>query len=296
MDRPIYIGEIPGRSSNIDDGKWTTKRSFYVRSRDENDGDVDIITAINFPVQYGDLHPRSPGLYARKFNAKQDSKHWNKWVVEVEYRRADTADTSSGALDDNPILRQPDISYDTETIQVAARGEVDQEGVTIKPMANSAGEPYDPHPEDQLEIMLINITRWGDPFFSLQQFFAVQNSVNSNPFTFGDLVVEARKCKIRLRISKEQRHNAADGSLILYRQFDILLAINPLGWDLELLDFGTFYRDASNIKRFIDDTGEELGLLDGSGGKLATGTTEVYNFWKSKKTTNFGFLNLPAGP
>lgn len=296
MDRPLYIGEVPGQTSTIDDGKWNNTRSFYVRSRNRDDRDVDIYTAIGFPVAYGDLHPRSPGLYARKFSAKQDSKNWNKWTVTVDYRRADISNTDNGVLDDNPILRRPDISYDTETIQVAARGEVDEDGKTIKPMTTSAGEPYDPHPEDQLEIMLINITYWGEPFFSLRQFYATQNSVNSNAFTFGDLAIQAREAKVRIRISKEQRHNSPDGTLVLYRQFDLLLAVNPLKWDLELLDFGTFYRDAGKVKRFIDDTGEELGLLDGNGGKLADGADEIYNFWESKKTTDFSFLALPAGP
>lgn len=291
-----YVGEKPGRSSSIDDGNVTVSRSFYVRAESENEDSPDILAVPGLPVAYGNVHPRFPGLYARKFTAKQDSKHWNKWLVTVDYRRSDTADTSSGTLDDNPILREPDISYDTETIQVAARGEVNDEGETVKAMANSAGEPYDPHPEDQMEIMLINITRWGDPFFSLREFYATQNSVNSNAFTFGDLQIPARSCKTRIRISKTNRHSSPDGAISLYRQFDILLAVNPLGWDLELLDFGTFYREDSKIIRFIDDTGEELGKLDGQGGKLAEGQEEAYNFWASKKETDFSFLALPAGP
>jgi len=288
----------------------TSRRTFIVIAESRTESDFDILNSTGFPVRYGDLHPRNAGVFALDFSVSQDSKHWNKWTVEVGYKRPEESQDAENNPDDNPLLRQPDISYDTESVTVAAVGERDSNGNVTKGIVTSAGEPYDPHPEEEIEILLINITSWELPWFSVRDFLALQNGVNDAAFTFGDATFGEGQAKVRIRFGKTEQYtlkdpdnpNSAPGTVVRYRQRDILLAVNPLGWDLSLLDFGTYYRAEGSIRRFIEDEqdAQEMGLLDGQGGRLADGnpigSNAVFNFWKNRKRVPFGFLNLPAGP
>jgi hypothetical protein len=292
--------EVKGRSSNQSTSERTAERSFICRAENTAEDGHDMFVATGMPVAFGDAHPRIGGIFALDWSAQQDSEAWWKWTVTVSYRTPDQSqgDDPTDNPDDNPILRDPDISYDTESIMVAARGEVDNNGEITKAIVTSAEEPYDPHPEEEIEVLLINITRWVIPYFSVQLFFNLQNSVNANGFTFGDATIGEGKAKIRIRIGPTQRQVLADGSTVQFRQHDIMIAASPIGWDIELLDFGTYFKDGGKIKRFIDDgeDAKEFGLLDGSGGKLTAGAQPHYNFWKSRKRSSFAALNLPAGP
>ena len=300
-----------GRTSQLSTDDITSSRRFIIISTNRNESDFDIFAATGLPVSYGQRHPRNAGVFALDWSATQDSRHWYKWVLEIGYKRPEENQDADSNPDDNPLFRQPDISYDTESVTVAAAGERDSDGNVTRGIVTSAGEPYDPHPEEEIEILLINITRWVPPFFSVRDFLRLQNGVNDAAFTFGDATFQEGQCKVRIRIGKTEQYTLKDpmgtpGAVVRYRQHDLLLAVNPLGWDLRLLDFGTYYKDGGGkIKRFIDDgdDAQELGLLDGDGGKLpapadgeAVGSNAVFNFWKNRTRVPFTFLALPAGP
>lgn len=305
--------ETPGRNSQLTASSITSSRTFYVIAESRAESDFDIFGATGMPVRYGDRHPRNVGVFALEWSATQDPRHWYKWTVEVGYTRPEENQDSENNPDDNPLLRMPDISYDTESVTIAATGERDADGNVTKGIVTSAGEPYDPHPEEEVEILLINITRWELPFFSVVDFLRLQNGVNDAAFTWGDATFEEGQAKVRIRIGATQQHtlkspadpndpNDRPGQIVRYRQHDILIAVSPLGWDLRLLDFGTYYNDDGAIKRFIEDGSDakEMGLLDGAGGKLADGdpigSNAVFNFWKNRTRVPFDFLALPAGP
>ena len=284
------IGEDRARKFNRD----SRERAFIVKSTAKTEYAEDIAAVV--PVDYGDAHPRNAGYYAKEFDATQDSSCWWKWIAVVKYARKEGQEDPDGNPEDLPLLRDPEISIDTETISIAARGEVDSSGDLVKAIATSAGEPYDPSPEEELEILLVNITRWELPNFSMAQYYAYQNGVNDAAFMFGDQSIAEGHCKIRTRIGRRERHVANDGTETEFRQYDYTLAVSPLSWDIELLDFGTYYLDAGgNVKKFIDE-GKEFGLLDGAGGKLPDAADPEYNTWKNKRRVDFTALSLPTGP
>lgn len=293
-------GELKGKTGEVSNDGQRAVRRFVVVSTDRTEGFIDIVAVVLAVAAHGSAHPNASGIFASKYSATQDDSAWFKWTVVVDYEPPEfSQDDPATNPDDNPLLRQPAISYDTESIFIASRGEVNSSGEIIKGMVNSAGEAYDPVPtEDEVDLLLINITRWRTPFFSLSAYFDLQNGVNQNAFTFGDLSIPARHCKVRLRMSETRIHTSPNSSQVEYRQEDLLLVVHPLSWDLTALDFGTFYKDGGATKRFIEDGSDakEFGLLDGNGGKKADNATEVYNFWKSRKQIPFTFLNLPAGP
>jgi hypothetical protein len=68
-------------------------------------------------------------------------------------------------------------------------------------------------------------------------------------------------------------------------------------WDVHIQDKGWRYLDANGVLRDIQvenkDADEPL-LLNGAGGKLATGAAPVYRTFQDKKRKNWQFLDLPT--
>jgi len=293
------IGEIVGRSGGISADSADRTRKFRVQSDNKADYESTILSTIGLP-QYNNLHPDDPTLRVRKLVAEQRTDIWEIWIVTVTYEEPETDDPENNEFD-NPLERLPDISIDTQSILIAARGEVNSSGTITKAINNTANEPFDPHPEEEVEILAINITRWAIANFSMLTYYKYQNAVNESTWTFGDLSVPEGDAKIRLRIGKREfwRHPVT-GVSYSYRQYDFEVLVSPIGWDIELLDWGSAYLDGGVLKKFVnypaDGDGNEFGKLDGAGGKLADGAAPVFLTFKNKKRVDFGALNLPTGP
>ena len=293
------FGEVPERELTSTADSKERKRVFLVRTSAKTEYGEDVMLAPGVP-QYGDIHPRNAAMVARRFKPKQDRRAWWKWTLEVGYVVPDQQEDPEDNPDDNPLLRDAEITYSTESITIASRGEVDASGNITKAIVNSAGEPYDPTPEEEIQVLLVTYRRWEVPNFSVSLFYSFQNAVNDGNFAIGDLTIGEGFAKVIMLVGKTERHLDPDDVETKYREFEYRIMVNPLGWDLEVLDWGTFYFESNEKKLFVDEQNQEFGLLDGSGGRL-TGDppapgTEVYNKWKNKERKDFSLLNLPAGP
>ena len=71
---------------------------------------------------------------------------------------------------------------------------------------------------------------------------------------------------------KSKSRNGTD-----YLEISFAIKTKPT-WDLELLDYGSYYLDENGDKKEFktDDGHETQGKLDGSGGKLADGAADVF--------------------
>lgn len=281
------IGEDRARKFSVDN----RQRSFIVRAANRDEYAEEIIAACG--VDWGDFHPNNAGYYAKDPTVEQDSGCWWKWTVNWDYARITADEDPENNPEDNPLLREPQMTYDTQTISIASPGGYDDDGELI-PYVSSAGEPYDPPPEEDLEILIISITRWESPGFSLSEYFNYQNSANSDAVTIGDLGIQPGFIKLRLRIGKREKHVANDGTVTPYRQFQYVLAVSPLTWDIILLDQGSYYRDDAGDPVKFTSQNKEFGLLDGSGGQLADDADPVFKNFKNKKRVPFAPLNLPS--
>ena len=290
------IGEKKGRQYNDQNRTMT----FIVRAEQRSEDAEDILAAV--PVVPGMWHPKSFGYYADTPDVTQDSVAWWKWIVVWNFKRVVGNEDPETNPDSNPLLFEPEISIDFQTIEVDAKGELLDDG-TYRPIANSAGEPYDPHPREELEIMMISIARNEAPAFSLKKLRQFQNGVNATDWDFGDETIESGKAKIRIRVSpKRSKVLELDQQVIQYRRYEYMIAVNPLGWDIELLDWGPSYISGIDeggnpvSKLFSKTDDKEMGLLDGSGGKLPSDGVAQFLTWQNKERVAFGDLNLPQGP
>ena len=288
---PVLLGEKSGRNYGAAVDGDTASRIFLVRSNNRNDHGTEILFTPGIPLPY-DYHPTNPTLRALQLDADQDSGVWWKWTVTVEYTKPEDDE------DENPLNRDPEITFATESFMVAVVAEANQStGNPEGAIANSAGEPLDPPPETEEDILIVNITRneTNEPF-SVVQFYNFTNSLNSDSFTFGDATFQPGQVKLRITIGKREEYVDQNQDITYYRSVSYMIAANPRGWDLDYLDQGSYYKDGDTEKPFEVEGERTVGLLDGSGGKLADGAMAIFLNKKIKKRVAFSTLNLPAGP
>lgn len=175
-------------------------------------------------------------------------------------------------------------------------------GKTLRDPCNSAGVPFDPLPEYELDITVLRITKyvrdWDDT-----QIAKYRGTINNDHF-----VINKPDYNFSLTVSPfVGKMKQFSGSFhfqdnIKYWKHTIELHINPLGWRFPLLDRGTTktvrdddptsstYGDMQP-KRIVDTDGiplTEPQKLDGNGGLLRPGRDPVYLLYAKYEEVPYG--------
>ena len=301
----VSIGEKRGREYQLQPGSTSAKRGFKVRIDQRNENIYSILGAAG--VDYGAGHPDDSTLYALDFSAKQFRDSWQHWDVDIRYQNPDELGTDFQL---NPLLRAAEIDYDTETDFYVAPGTVNQSTGELEDVfMTSAGEPYDPQPEQEVQILVVNISRNEPASFSVDLFARYNDSTNSAAWTIGDYTAQRGQAKLRARIGRaEIWKNPATGAVTVFRPVDYQIKIHPLGvWDIVLADAGSYYKEPPagggagpdlQVPFVTTDMPPVpyIGYLDGSGGKLGDGANPVFNQYENKRRLPFSALFLPPGP
>ena len=294
------VGEKSGQELGISDGDIDARRFFQIRADDRTESKYDIIAAAN--VVYGSAHPdpEFANLVAIDFRAKQDDREWFKWIVEIDYRSPEGGVATEQL---NPLLRPAQISYATEETVYYEPGTVDQTTGALQGVyANSAGELYNPPPEDELTIMVINIQRFEMEVFSVATLYDYNGAQNEDTFIIGDLVAEPGFARLRVGVGHVLEWSSV-GIVTRYRPVSYQIKIHPLSWDTFLADAGSYFIPesgpfAGKRQNFITDKEPRekyIGFLDGSGNELPDGADPVFNRFE-KKRRPWSILSLPPGP
>jgi hypothetical protein len=230
------------------------------------------------------------------------------WTVEVVYQSQtkDPSKQSGGGggggqpgqpQASNPLLRPPSVDWQTRYRTVARLTTVDELPRSQKrPIANSAGTPYDPPPTEQEPMRVLTFRRNEStfrPYQTLLYIWRVNNDVFQGYPAYTVLCENI--------VGTEQYENSVRYWDVTYT---FLFADHH---DTELLDKGPNYLtedngDGRKPKEFRDSTGRPIGdqLLDGNGNPLprnpVTGkyTGEPVNLrFETKLSARFADLNIP---
>ena len=204
----------------------------------------------------------------------------------------------------HPLEYAVDVNYVYDASSPASDGKY--------PVVNSALEPYSPPPEVFRQNTLIRVTRnlalssslWKDAL-------DIRNTINSDKFKWrrGPAVIDVkeRQCRIKVRIGEQVDYRSKTGKKSSYANLEVQFVIRKESWNIDLLDQGSQYLDTAgksiNLRIFDDDwaiasgtkilpievAGERsLGLLDGTGEKLATGGAKFFNRYQGYVQNNHG--------
>lgn len=286
------------RGKQGEKGVVTYTRSFSVITDDPRDGPQIVRQAAGIP-RYGDTYESGndsdPAATCREIEPqlKEPQHDQTKWKVICNYSSANDANSNQP---ENPLEREADVDWNgAEYGRVVDIGDlVDDSGAVLEEdvqIESSAGKPYrDPAPEIEDSHWIVTITKnlAAVPPWILQY----KNAVNSDVFTIDGIVIQIRMARIVApRIGKWQQENG-----VRYRQVSIDIDlkdpdIEPLGWILELPDYGLGYLDDDG--KFVnsyDRAGQVQAqpiFLDGNGNPLDLGDDRVYRRYRVRKEISY---------
>lgn len=161
------------RWANDVPGGWEVGTSYVVVTDDPvNDGPIEVARAPGLPFK-DDRHEQFPILFCDEIAPRQRPGTLTIWDVDVVYRVPDDEPIIS------PLAEPLKVQWGKTTIQEPYYFDVD--GV---PIANSAGEPYDPPRTRPRTVPSLRIVR-NEPSYNPALFQPFFDSVNALPFWHG---------------------------------------------------------------------------------------------------------------
>lgn len=297
----IRVNEIhEGRQSQAQDtGDRTYSRSFYVWTNSKNDGPLVVRLAPGIP-RIGEPYVERNGLvdlavYCKSVTADQDSSSFYKWKVKCDYSSRSPGGHDPSENDPNPLLRPCKVKFSSrakkKALEFAALVEFDAEGnetvTEDAPVQNTANEPFDPPPEDEVFVGTLVFTR-NEPFFDEALLFGsgYLRAVNEDQFRS---FAPGTCC-----LANVEATDAWDKAIGKYYEVAYTVEVDPEGFDLKLLDAG--YRDRDGNDLVSRKTGAHRSgpsMLNGLGYELGEGEDPVKLTYRSRKKKPFAALNLP---
>jgi len=257
---------------------------------------VDTTTAAAVPKPQ-EKHPGDPRAVVVGVSASTEDT--NKiWQIEVNYEVIkgegphDTEDETEDPCDKRPVVRFGSAPYQkivTKAYQVG-----DEYGIPTQPIQNSAGDPFDPPIQEEINRPVIHC-EYNVRKFSPALKLMLEGSINQEAVTVAGIRIPARKARISL-LEANPLYDDYDN---LYWQMTIELELNGEGFNHRILDQGFYYLTGSPaVKKEItakDKDGADVAVtepqkLNGTGG---IGTTPVYLEFQTKWPLIWKSLNLP---
>jgi hypothetical protein len=190
------------------------------------------------------------------------------------------------------------VSWDQETITVPIRfafkdrsAAADPAAERSTPILNSAGDPYDPLPEEDAQVEVLTITRW-EKTIDNDKLRRYAGATNSKVFAGG-----AEGAALMMPIKRRRQYE--NGQFLWQVTYQIKFAPPhiPWLWDHRLVDQG--FRELKDGKRIpIWKNGQQVTapeLLDGAGRPLPDSEVSKGVFsqrFYTRRRMDFGPLNL----
>lgn len=293
------------RTGSLEYDKATFRRVFLVETDSPNDGPLTAIVGVmnNMVIGIGSAYiagnDSSPYAVLLRFDASPTGEDPLEWQVTAEYGKPPREGVA-----DNPLDEPTTLDIEGESIEEAI--ERDKDGNLIE---NSAGDKFDPPLTVDKDRIVITITRneatdayatanpgYTGPVFDYATISANVGKVNSTTY----LGYAARRVRMkRPRIRRMFNEDIGYYWNVVYR-FEVIdeeyvnssSTVLGSGWDRVILDSGYRFKDGSDLKMITIDGQpvQEPALLDGSGGKLSTGSNPVYLTFRVHEETDLSAI------
>lgn len=322
-----------GRRGDFNDQavrKYT--RVFRVFFASGLEGPLDVVNLAGLPhagdPYVGASGETDPDAWCRTAQPTQDADDPRYWTVTYEYS-SETADNQdqgaasnqtgnggSGGMPRDPMQRSPVVRWGKQNFSRA----VEVDTLTLKPICNSSGEPFDPPPEVEQAYLTLSIVR-NEANYDPDKALRYTNAVNDAAWTVAGknfVADEARCLGITADLKFEQ--GAIFWSVayeFVFNKVDFLGPEIRGGWTMRIADRG-HYSQQNGKFNFADPTssqnplpgdlsaskpkkprdaldGSILGgiiFLDGNGAPLEIGAKPVYLPFSVYRYEDFSALNL----
>lgn len=309
----LTCGERPDQreAEHREDGSRLYRRVYLVTTSSKLDGPIAVLRSPELPMLF-DAYNTGRELDSEALCIGRRPRQISPtcWEVEVEYdsKLDDTSKKNKQDPNENPRNGNPDewgakVGVSFENIQkpvdhVLEAGLAGDAGPYMLPAdiqakfrgcVNSANEPFDPPPMYDVAVPILTFTIFRKAF-NWQVVGQFVNAVNADPF-FG---ANQRQFRITQISTGGPENKTINERTIWYYPITIEMKYAREGWDLTVLDQGSYYLDTGAKKAFATEDGQPyIGLLDGAGGKLADGAKAVFRVFRVYTEIAFAGLGLP---
>ncbi len=284
----VFFGLLPDSGAGeatLDSAKITRR---YLVQLDSFALDADAACNVaGIPAAF-DAHPTVTLARVRRKSASRVGNSLY-WQVEVEYSTPEKGQDEEE--NEDPLEDKPTMSISYEDREEVITGTLDSDRTRQNGIRNSAGELFDPPPMRTVSSLVLTIGQnYGTNFNAVASAVTYMDCINSDTF----LGLGPKTCKICSVSPKTETRQVGDEKKD-YLHIEWTIKVKPT-WDLELLDYGSYYLDDGKKVEFkTDDAHPYQGLLNGSGEKVADGGSAVFLPAKQVYTkTAFSALNLPS--
>ena len=202
--------------------------------------------------------------------------------VTAEYSNKIDSGSGSGSVNPDPLLRPADITWGFNTYTKVV--DIDTSG---DPVTNSAGDLFDPPPEDEIYRLKVSISQ-NEASFNPATAWQLIDTTNNAPITIAGAPVVANQALLQHMGATAQYENG-----VSYAKVNYEIELSP-DFTLYLLDIGFYEIATANTKtKNKDDAMREVTepfLLNGSGVKLATGGTPQFLPFTIKESVSWAGL------
>ena len=294
----IFVGEKrDGKEGSQVVGSITDRRTFIVRTDNQQDGRVTVLAAAGLPRMF-DLYQTDTDVdhasHAIRRNARQTSRF--VWEVTIEYS-TEVEFESEEVQDFLGVPIRVAISWvkDQEVIEGSIE-EVSQnpdKAPLSDGAVNSAGEPFDPPVTKDVSRMVLTFHQ-NEPTYSILRARRYVDRINSDPwFGFGP-----QELKMEAIVTPGKQSVIQNDIPVQFYPIQYVIAVNLQTWNKFILNQGTFYREGGIPgvrKAFLTEEGfPRIGLLAADGDKLEAGEDSTYTQINAYLRDVFGALGLPA--
>lgn len=230
----------------------------------------------------GDAYPQDAKAKCVSKTPRSYGEDGRVWLVEVRY--VSTPRLVNVTPRARPWMKTPKVHWGTHVVRRSIAKDMDSNAIL-----NSAGDPFDPPVEREVHYPALTITRY-ERNYVISNAMDYIDKINQFGMTIAGLVIEEHQALIT---KYEGTNVEVDGVKCWEVNYEILF--DKDGWQVVLLDAGYYYLSGGSPKRFADKDGDgkiDVGLLDGSGGQLASGAEKQYKSFRVYLQKDFGPLGL----
>lgn len=278
----------PGPLTQRRDG-FSITRTFIVRVNSHADGPITVDQAVGLP-QIGNYYQSAseshPFLFCTRRSIRRSGDKSLAWTVECEYESPSPSERDRQQQDPN------NPTFDLPVIRVGSSSELRDVVKTVgdnpKPIVNSAGDPFKPHPKKEVFFPTLMIQR-NEPITTPlgRTQLAYIGKINEDEF-WGLEPGQWRCVRIDGNIASR---TIASGAQFPYVAVSYEFQSRDT-WDLEMLDEGWNHIDSGNKLAFKTKSGTAYAdFLDGSTG--AKSSTPHYLTFEIYEKAPFAALQLP---
>lgn len=292
------VNEVQGNAS-----RGISQRAYTRVWRVESDAAIahPSLAIAQAPVVEGAIFPYDTLAVCQRITADYEDINATRQIVLV----TGTYETGSGGTeqveDENPLNDRPDIRWGERTVRLPVRVDIDG-----NPIQNSAGQPFDPLPEEDFRIVIYEYSH-NVASIDPSRTNEYRGAVNNDNLVIGGLPVEP----FQARMGSIEHQNAERNGIRYWRESITVEIVDD--HRLTLVDEGLMKKSGiaggpgdphyiggneDAVVPMLDDFGNpifEPTLLNGNGEPLGGGNPVLLRFNTAAKPLKpFGILGLPT--